>query len=216
MIRMPKAAKKNPLELTVVRVTPTKWTASLGPREAYFVFRGSRLVDVVQERSEDIAAMLAKGYPQNADLEVEVRPAEYRKLLAQDPPGSHRNPGGCPTWAIQAFVNDKLDEGWTVPVRGGLADALPARRFRLNSLVQGTCVELEHTTDWETALGIAMDHLTEAQDYYVRLATIEPQHNPAKIEYRMARALNPFRPPRTQASSGRLRNLARRLGRGEC
>jgi len=36
-------------------------------------------------------------------------------------------------------------------------------------LYEGTCEELEHTSDWHQAMQIAMDHLAETPDYYARL-----------------------------------------------
>ena len=44
--------------------------------------------------------------------------------------------------------------------------------FNLEALEKGTAVEMEHTNDKEIAKKIAKDHLTEDQDYYVKLAKL--------------------------------------------
>jgi len=74
--------------MTLIRVTPTSWIGSGGPKEAYFLFRGDRLVDVVEVPLEDVAKLIDKGYPRDADLELDVRPGDYKKLLR----GRHANP----------------------------------------------------------------------------------------------------------------------------
>jgi len=55
---------------------------------------------------------------------------------------------------------------------GGIADGKNPSDFDLDSLEQGIEVEMEHTDDESTAMEIAMDHLTEDPDYYIKLATI--------------------------------------------
>jgi hypothetical protein len=42
-------------------------------------------------------------------------------------------------------------------------------------LVDGVFVELEHTDDPQKAREIAMDHLTEDPNYYIKLKKIENQ-----------------------------------------
>ena len=49
---------------------------------------------------------------------------------------------------------------------GGEAEGLDPHDFELESIKKGIAVELEHTTDPNVALEIAMDHLAEDEDYY--------------------------------------------------
>ena len=44
--------------------------------------------------------------------------------------------------------------------------------FDLEALEKGTAVEMEHTNDKEIAKKITKDHLTEDQDYYIKLAKL--------------------------------------------
>lgn len=57
---------------------------------------------------------------------------------------------------------------------GGRADHLQPSDFDLTQLQAGTNVELEHTDDVAIAREIAMDHLAEDEDYYIKLAAIDP------------------------------------------
>jgi hypothetical protein len=50
---------------------------------------------------------------------------------------------------------------------------LKASDFDPRALAQGTRVEMEHTLHVSVARQIAMDHLTEDPDYYVKLARME-------------------------------------------
>lgn len=61
---------------------------------------------------------------------------------------------------------------------GGLGDHAPVSSVSPRQLLRGIKVEMEHTKDPRIAREIAMDHLMELPDYYDRLATIEPAHNP--------------------------------------
>lgn len=56
---------------------------------------------------------------------------------------------------------------------GGLADGWSIDGFNKDSLAQGLCVELEHTSCWWTALRIAMDHIVEHPGYYAELEKME-------------------------------------------
>lgn len=56
---------------------------------------------------------------------------------------------------------------------GGLADDKTPKDFDPHLLEQGTLIELEHTKDKELAKEIAMDHLTEDSEYYIKLRKIE-------------------------------------------
>lgn len=79
----------------------------------------------------------------------------------------------CPMWAIEMFVGDRIEEDWHAPVDGGVADGHSVRGYDPQALQEGLCVELEHTACWWKALRIAMDHLAEHPDYYVRLRQME-------------------------------------------
>ena len=58
---------------------------------------------------------------------------------------------------------------------GGLADDKKAKDFDKEQLHIGTKHELEHTSDWAVAREIAMDHLAEDPQYYVKLAKMEAE-----------------------------------------
>ena len=58
-------------------------------------------------------------------------------------------------------------------IPGGLADKKKPSDFDPKKLAAGIKVEMEHTSDRAIATEIAMDHLTEDNDYYEKLATIE-------------------------------------------
>lgn len=63
---------------------------------------------------------------------------------------------------------------------GGLGDRLSPKQVSRRQLRKGIKVEMEeHTVDPRIAQEIALDHLAELPDYYDRLETIEPHHNPA-------------------------------------
>lgn len=59
---------------------------------------------------------------------------------------------------------------------GELRLAPPDEYFSQSQLKRGALVELEHTTDYETAKLIAKHHLLEDPLYYEKLAEIEPHH----------------------------------------
>lgn len=65
-------------------------------------------------------------------------------------------------------------------IPGGLADKKSPSDFDKDSLEEGVKVELEHTSDRNIAVEIAMDHLTEDPDYYKKLKTIEKAEAPPK------------------------------------
>lgn len=62
---------------------------------------------------------------------------------------------------------------WHDQIPGGLADKKTPKDFDQKSLQRGIKVELEHTDDRKLAEEIAMDHLTEDQDYYEKLEKME-------------------------------------------
>lgn len=58
-------------------------------------------------------------------------------------------------------------------VPGGLADKKKPSDFDKAQLAKGVKVEMEHTNDSDLAEEIAMDHLTEDSDYYLKLEEME-------------------------------------------
>jgi hypothetical protein len=60
---------------------------------------------------------------------------------------------------------------------GGLSDHKSISEFDEDALAKGTKVELEHTDDKALAEEITGDHLTEDEDYYDKLETIESKLN---------------------------------------
>jgi hypothetical protein len=57
-------------------------------------------------------------------------------------------------------------------IPNGKSKGRPPSDFDLAQLRRGTQVEMEHTTDPRIAQRIAMDHLTEDRNYYMKLAKI--------------------------------------------
>lgn len=55
----------------------------------------------------------------------------------------------------------------------GYYDVSDFVKFLTDQLVDGVFVELEHTRDYNKAKEIAMDHLTEDPNYYIKLKKIE-------------------------------------------
>ena len=58
-------------------------------------------------------------------------------------------------------------------IPGGLADGKSKDAFDSDKLKEGIKVELEHTSDKQIATEIAMDHLTEDENYYKKLKVME-------------------------------------------
>jgi len=58
-------------------------------------------------------------------------------------------------------------------IPGGLASNKGKKDFNRARLKEGTKVELEHTSDKQIATEIAMDHLTEDENYYKKLKNME-------------------------------------------
>lgn len=58
-------------------------------------------------------------------------------------------------------------------LEGGLADGVDPREFSEEQLAKGIEVELEHTDDESAAREIAMDHLAEDPEYYIKLEQID-------------------------------------------
>ena len=64
-------------------------------------------------------------------------------------------------------------EAYEDKLPGGLADKKTPKDFDQEQLNKGIKVELEHTKDHGLAREIAMDHLTEDNDYYIKLEKME-------------------------------------------
>ena len=77
----------------------------------------------------------------------------YRKMLRED-------------------FNIDMDE-YSDQVPGGKGDKARPPDFPLDQVRKGVEVELEHTDDPYMALEIALDHLTEFEDYYSGLDEME-------------------------------------------
>ncbi len=74
--------------------------------------------------------------------------------------------------SLEAFTNEFLKiAGDKIP--GGLADGKSPADFPSGALEKGVKVELEHTTSKQIATEIAMDHLTEDPEYYIKLEKME-------------------------------------------
>jgi len=57
-------------------------------------------------------------------------------------------------------------EEWDDPIKGGLAKDKKPGDFNIDKLSKGSEIQMEHTDDPNQAIDIAMDHLTEFDDYY--------------------------------------------------
>jgi hypothetical protein len=76
--------------------------------------------------------------------------------------------------SIKAGLEDAIrmsEEEDLIP--GGLADDADPEDFDQEQLKAGIKVEMEHTDDPKIAQEIAMDHLTEDPEYYVKLDKME-------------------------------------------
>lgn len=106
---------------------------------------------------------------------------------------------------IKKFERHNEIESSKNPIPGGLAEGKSPSDFDPTELAKGTKVEMEHTTDPMVAQEIAMDHLTEDPDYYIKLAKIEKAGNPSES----------FIPPQSVADSAALGlSLRKQFGRG--
>jgi hypothetical protein len=75
---------------------------------------------------------------------------------------------------IAASKGLPTDDAWTDKLPGGKADGKAPSDFDEKALQKGQKVELEHTDDYDTALEIAMDHITElGNEYYPELDKME-------------------------------------------
>jgi len=117
--------------------------------------RGSNFDINEKPSSEDDPEQVANrtpSSPKRYDDDEEVTPVSKIKKKPEDPNKIRE-------------VKDKIP--------GGLADKRNPRDFNKAQLIKGIKVEIEHTSDKELALEIAMDHLAEIPDYYDRLENME-------------------------------------------
>lgn len=76
-------------------------------------------------------------------------------------------------FAVPAAIAIAKAFGQKEYIQGGLSSGMRPAQFDHAQLERGTKVELEHTNDWRIAREIAMDHLVEDANYYVKLAKME-------------------------------------------
>lgn len=95
--------------------------------------------------------------------------SEHRRRLSQ------MADEGCPCRQMlkEEFGVD-MDE-FEDQLEGGYGDRAKPSDFDVEQIKMGVEVELEHTDDPHVALEIALDHLTEADDYYSRLEEMESE-----------------------------------------
>ena len=60
-------------------------------------------------------------------------------------------------------------------IKGGKAAGMNPSDFDQKQLMKGIYVELEHTKDIEIATEIAMDHLEEDPNYYIKLSKVHQE-----------------------------------------
>ena len=87
--------------------------------------------------------------------------------------------------------NDMVQANEKIP--GGLAKGKKPEDFNADALAKGQDVEMEHTDDPNVAREIAMDHLTEDEDYYDKLETIE-KHASLLADKFLRKAMNESNP----------------------
>jgi hypothetical protein len=78
-------------------------------------------------------------------------------------------------------------------IPGGKADKKRPEDFDHKKLMIGLGHEMEHTSDQDMAMEIAMDHLAEDEDYYHKLAQVEKAHSvqwKANKNFRPVRKIN--------------------------
>jgi hypothetical protein len=82
---------------------------------------------------------------------------------------------------LDKFINN-FDGISLNSLHGGVGDNIDdinvaVEKFGKEALIDGVKVELEHTDNFLIALEIAIDHLEEDKDYYIKLATIHHESN---------------------------------------
>lgn len=70
---------------------------------------------------------------------------------------------------ITNLLLNKIIQQYHDSIKGGLSDKVSPNRFDRKQLAKGIETEVEHTSDLNMALEIAMDHLKEDANYYDKL-----------------------------------------------
>jgi len=126
---------------------------------------------------------------EKADVAMGSMPVvdEEQDVVAQQRLATAKHPGAAGSvtpdlpevgrqWHEEEEITQKADA-----IPGGLADGKSPSDFDQDKLDEGVKVELEHTSDRSIATEIAMDHLTEDQDYYSKLKEVEKSWNAASL-----------------------------------
>ena len=71
--------------------------------------------------------------------------------------------------AKKEFKLSELYEKYKDKIKGGKGDSLTPDLVQRKQLIVGIYVELEHTKNILTAMEIALDHLAENSEYYLKL-----------------------------------------------
>ena len=79
------------------------------------------------------------------------------------------------------YMENKIEEfdviynkkNFKCDLKGGMADGKVPSDFDYQQLKKGAKVEFEHTNDIKIAMKIAMDHLMEDENYYIKLEKVE-------------------------------------------
>jgi len=70
-------------------------------------------------------------------------------------------------------IKDAIENYTGKKIKGGLGDKNDISKFTFSTIKKGIKVELEHTSDLDTAIEIVVDHLTEDEEYYKKLSKME-------------------------------------------
>ena len=81
-------------------------------------------------------------------------------------------------------MNELLNVKTLSPLEIAKLHNVPVEQIRMQ-VGKGIEVELEHTNDWEIAMEIALDHLSEMPDYYDRIKKMEKQSAPESMNTNM-------------------------------
>lgn len=83
---------------------------------------------------------------------------------------------------ISDMIDSVIENGYTNKLIGGRGDSTSLVDVDRDQLIAGIKVEMEHTIDPRIAMEIALDHLTEIDDYYTKLKTIDPHDDGIGVE----------------------------------
>lgn len=117
--------------------------------------------------------------PMKLDTSVaddELKPPEKPEDKTVSEQGLGGKSSQTPPSARNSIENDRLP--------GGKGDKLKPEDVDHEQLEMGIMIEMEHTTDWEIAMEIALDHLAEDPAYYTKLKSVENSkvQNPGKVD----------------------------------